>query len=299
VEVGRLVWKDVRLQLEDHGTNPPSVIALTDAGVELTDVRIDLDAGPAADRRPGKFRAWLAAPGVAEALTVEGTLTPGPDTLDVDATVTGRGLSTATVVPYLQSFGITGPAPDLHDGSLDLHLKAALRRTSDGLGASVALDGVRFADGKTELVGVDGLAVRGLEFGPAGLTVAAVEVDRPRVRAERAADGSLIVAGARLPATRQAESPDKAATTKPATAVAAAAPATGPAAPTTAPATAPTTSPAAPPPFVIVLKQLHVKGAGVTWVDRALQPRSRRRRRRTWTWTTSSSAAPPGRRRSS
>ncbi len=269
IELGRLVWKDVAVTLDDQAVSPRSSITFTDAGIELSDFRIDMNESRPG--QPGKFRAWAAAPTIADQLGIEGTITSGGNSTLLDLKVAARGLSAAIAAPYVKAFGIE---PTLKHGSLDLHAKAAVKYTGDFTTLALALDNIRYAEGDRELAGIDALRVDGLAVSRDNATIDSIEIDRPRIAVSRDADGAVQAGGVRV--AFPLPEPEKAPATKPISApvVIAIAPRTGPATrPATMPASAPATAPAASPaPFVTVLNKLRIRGASLKWSDNAVWP---------------------------
>lgn len=270
VELGRFSWKDVKLTLEDQAADPPETVALADAGVEVTDLTLDL-VGNDVKPTPGKVRAWLSAPRVADQMELSGTVTPAPGTLALDLTAAGRGITAVGVKGYLRSFGIE---PTLTDGSFSAHAAATLAQTDKGLTASLRLDRVKYADGHVELAGVDKLTVDAVELdGRANtLTVGSVEVERPRASVLREKDGTFAAGGIRLlaTATTTVQAPAPGAST-PASAPPLSQPRPEARVPSAGPSTGPATAPTGPeaPAMALVLKTLRVKDAALDWTDRS------------------------------
>jgi hypothetical protein len=253
LEIGRFVWEDVKVRFDDEMTTPPARVQIADAGVELTNLTLDLDSDQpaAAPAVPGSLRAWLAMPGVAEKLSVEGTVTPRAGALAADLKVSGEGITGDAVKSYLAPFGVE---PVLKDGSLVLALRASLLQLEDGLGATLAVTDLRYADGEDELAGVAALRIDGVEFHPDQLVIGEVAVDKPRARAVRDVDGSMLAGGIRIappPATQPADV--KASKAAPWLRAA------------PSPATAPTEAGAA---LALVLKKLRIAGAELRVIDR-------------------------------
>jgi hypothetical protein len=262
LELGRLTWKGVDVQFVDQAVSPATNVRLNNTGVELANIVIDLDdrGGAAASAAAtGTVRAWLTAPGVAEALTVEGTVAPRAGAVSADLTVSGKGLRGEPLAPYLKDLGIE---PALRNGSLQLRTRVALaQRANDAIAASLAVENLRYADGEAELIGMDRLAVDEVQLTRDGVAVASIQIDKPRARAQRNADGSLSVAGVRM----------NVASTQPATEEARAAVASAPA--RVAPQGAPSPSaPQAVAPFVAKFAKLRVNDASLTWGDQAVSP---------------------------
>jgi hypothetical protein len=245
VEIGRFTWKGVGIQVRDQAVSPPTTMAITDAGVEMTDVRVGIDPGPTT--QPGRIRAWLVAPGLVKQFAVTGTIAPIADGADATIDIAATGLNADLLAPYLKAMGIE---PTLKDGTFACRTRATVQGSPKvPVRASVAVDNLRYEDQKKELIGVTGLAVKSIELRPDGVAVSTVQVNQPRIRVERDADGALHLAGIKLAA----------ATTRPATPASA-----------TSPITVATSQPAQP--LVATLEQLRVSGASLTWIDRAMMP---------------------------
>jgi hypothetical protein len=236
--IGKFVWKDVKLRFDDEAATPPAQVIVADAGLELTDLTVDLQSESGGS--PGRLRAWLAAPGIAETMTVEGTVTPQPNALAGTLQINGSGLTASALTPYLNSIGIE---PLLRDGALAATARFSLRRAAgDGLNASLELETVDYTDGGVKLAGLDALRVAGVELRPDELVVADLSIDGARAAASRDADGALVAGGFRVRAV----------------------PATQPS--TARRGVAPHSTAAAP---VVSLKRLRVNGASLDWTDRA------------------------------
>ncbi|MDB5328321.1 MAG: hypothetical protein JWM57_3890, partial [Phycisphaerales bacterium] len=267
IEIGKIAWSGVQLTLADNAAAPPTQMVIKDAGVELTDLLIDL--GATDKQKPGTFRAWISAPGLANNLSATGGFTPSPGSFALDAAIAGDGLSGAPIAAYVRGLGIE---PTLADGRVNARLTATLTQTAgpgDGtLAADVDLTDVTYADGDTELAGLDALHVRGItpsmvaadaNSGAAvmRLDIADLAIQRPRARVAREAGGALRAGGIRLVAV---------------------APSTQPAGPASAPvkqvaATQPAnTAPVVmlqAPPVQLGLKKLRVDDATLDWADAA------------------------------
>ena len=262
IEISKITWSGVQLTLADNAAAPPTKLVIKDAGVELTDLLIDLAATD--KQKPGTFRAWVSAPGLASNLSATGGFTPSPGSFALDATIAGDGLSGAPLAAYVRGLGID---PVLADGRVNARVTATLTQTAgpgDGtLSADFDLTDATYADGDTELAGVDGLHLRGItpsmiaaapNPGPAvmRLDIADLAVQRPRARLAREADGALRAGGIRLVAVAPSTQP----TTQP---VAASTPASKPS----------TTALLQTLPVQLGLKKLRVDDATLDWADAA------------------------------
>jgi hypothetical protein len=250
VEIGRFAWKNVKLKLSDESAQPPSSFEIGDAGIELSDLLLDLQNRAAAPPgKPGTLKVWLSAPQLADELNGEGSLTPAAGSLAVDLRVRGRGVDLTRVASYLKPLGIE---PVLRQGSLDAAVKADISGEADRMRATLDVSGVKLADGERELVALDGLRVRDAKKSTEGIGVGAVEVVKPRIRVTREADGAFVAAGIRVrPTTQPVQAQAATPTTPPVVA----------AAPTTHPAT-----------LSVALQRLIVDGAQLRWDDLAVKP---------------------------
>ncbi|HEX8913984.1 MAG TPA: DUF748 domain-containing protein, partial [Humisphaera sp.] len=265
VEVGRLAWKGVKVRFQDDAAAPPQGVELGDAGVELTDLKFDLQSKDGAGK-PGTLKAWLVAPGVADYLGVEGTLTPTPASLTADLAASGRGITGKAVSGYLKSFGVE---PALTGGTVAARAKVSVAAADGGgLKASVFVDDVRYADGDKELAGLDLLRIDEVSLNPATATLAVgnVHVAGPRASVLRDKDGVLVAGGFRLVGAP----PATAATTSAPVTATPASDRAKPQADARAGSTPVGVAQAAPAPSpTLTLKSLNVAGAAIGWTDLA------------------------------
>ena len=261
--IGHFMWKDIRIAYEDQNVIPPTSIALKDAGIDITDLK--LGDGTAAN--PAKIKAWFSAPGLAEHLLLAGTLASQPEGSTLELDVTGDGLTGEHIGTYLKSTGIE---PILKDGSLKLHLNASMLNKPDGSSApflAMSLTDMELKDAGGELIGVDRLTVNGVDLGNSATVANTINIDKPRVHVTREKNGTFSIAGFRTilapPPTPPGNSPMPLASSTP--------PAVSPN-PNPVPASAPATIPASiptsmPVPAVTLLKLLKVTDAELKWTD--------------------------------
>jgi hypothetical protein len=169
----RLLVHGVVASFEDAVPATAARLVLADAGLEVRGIDTDLD--PAAKLPPpASLLAWLEAPGLAADLRVKGTLVPSPRSPSLGLSLTGRGITAAAAQPYLAAAGMTAL---LADGRLDAVLRADLSLVKDGpLGASVAVERLRFADGERELFLLEKLRVKDARLLPSPDKLERVEV---------------------------------------------------------------------------------------------------------------------------
>lgn len=263
LSIGHFAWKDIRVAYEDQNAMPPTSIALNDAGVDITDLK--LGDGTAAN--PAKIKAWFSAPGLAEHLLLAGTLASQPEGSTLELDVTGDGLTGEHIGTYLKSSGIE---PVLKNGSLKLHLNASMLNKPDGTSApflAMSLTDMQLKDDGGELIGVDRLTVNGVDLANRATVANTINIDKPRVHVSREKNGTFSIAGFRTllppPPAPPGSSPVPVASLTP--------PAVSPnpnPAPASAQATIPAAAPASmPSSTVTLLKLLKVTDAELKWTD--------------------------------
>ncbi|MCE9592879.1 MAG: DUF748 domain-containing protein [Planctomycetes bacterium] len=247
IELGRFTWGGLRMKLIDQQVQPPAAIEITDAGIEVKDLILDLASKDDA-ARPGSVRIWLKSPQVAKSLTVDGTLTPQPGALAADLKVRGNGLNLQTLAAYLRPLGIE---PLLREGAIQVDLKGTVSAGKDGtLGATISLTDMALREGGDELMGLDEIRVEDVTLAGQDLGVGAVRINRPRASVLRRADETLVVAGVCL----VGRSPTKQV-------------GAGASVSAKPPAKAPTTAPA---PATVTLGRFELKDAQIAWTDEAM-----------------------------
>ncbi|HEY7091094.1 MAG TPA: DUF748 domain-containing protein [Tepidisphaeraceae bacterium] len=238
LQIGRFSWKDLKLTFDDEQIVPKTTITVADAGVELDDLLID-PTGKTDQAKEGKLKAWLSAPGIVENGSIEGTLTPQLGGFTTDLQIAAKGVTANALKPYLAPLGVE---PLLRDGQVAAHAKVNLAQIDNGIGASVALDNVKYLDGDQELAGVDSLQLNDVKLMPDGLSVEKVQIDKPRGSVTRDGQGLFSAGGIKLLST------------------------TRPAAVATAPPTTQTVAQASQP-FVATVKQFVLNDASLKWSD--------------------------------
>lgn len=249
LDIGRLSWKGIRIHYEDKDVTPNTSVAMDDAGVEITNLRLDADPkSPPTD--PAHIRAWFKAPGLAGNVLVNGNIAPRADGSTVDLDVTGDGLTTEPIRTYLVASGIE---PVLRDGTLRMHVNAKLKQNADGTVASVSsvkLSDLQLKDTTGELAGVDALSVEGFDLRPNATEVNKIKIEKPRLHLTREKDGTFLVAGIHTMPPLPPVAPDAPAVSSPSTK------------PTTLPAQA-----ADSVASVTILHSLEVADAALQWTD--------------------------------
>lgn len=254
IDVRHFLWKGVRLGFHDESATPATTVALGDAGIEVKDLLIDLQS-TGNDGKPGTFRAWFAAPNVVDRVAIDGSITPAPHRVVIDATTTATGMTGRAIAPYLKPLGIE---PVMTAGELRLKSKATLLQNEDGLNASVELADLKYNDGPTELLGLDRLDIDGFGLKPNAVSIGQILVSQPRARVTRHQDGMLEAGGIRL-----LPAPPPAAVAADVSPVVAA-----PAAAVPLPALRLTEL-----PFKLIMRQLQLDGGSIEWIDDAVSPK--------------------------
>jgi hypothetical protein len=243
LRVGNLQWQDIKLQFTDQTVSPASTISLANAGLELRDLLLDLQSKQAG--KPGALKAWIEAPNFAERVDVNGTFIPAPGSFAADISIHGKGVTIAGAKPYLHSLGIE---PVLSNGEFKVNINTQLAQAPDSVDVEFGLKDVTFTDAGAELAGLDALSVKNLSLGKE-ISVASVQIDRPRATVTRLKDGNFQAAGIRtipVPPSTQPAMPED------------------PNAPLLPPLVLPL------PDVVANVKSLALNGASVRWIDQAM-----------------------------
>ncbi|MDP9175054.1 MAG: DUF748 domain-containing protein [Planctomycetota bacterium] len=261
IEIGRFAWKDIHVQFDDQKMSPPSSLALDDAGIEVTDLRIDLTAKTHAS--PGKIHAWVNAPRSADAISVEGTIDPRADGPSIDLIIDGQKISAEKIAPYFKGFAMQ---PVLQDGNFHLKTHLALEKKASELNGALGVTDLSFKEGPEELIGLDSAEISGVGRKGRTLIVGDISVKSPRLNVSRQADGSVLAAGLRLHLPTQLSSaPDRLGQLTAPSFAGSEINASQPASATTVPSFAGSLS--------AVVRQFNLHDASVRWTDSAVSPR--------------------------
>lgn len=204
LRVGRVAWEAGTLRFEDGVTQGVEPLVLSDARFELRDLLFDPGQAAAAVAKPGRITGRMKLDGVIDALTLDGTMTPGDRSLAVAVTVSGERLQLSRLTPYLAPLGVE---PTWTDARLDLAADAEVRQLDDGFQLAGNVRDLRLSNDKETLLEATQLGVDRLALRDGGFEIGNVTVDRPLLRAARDKEGRIIVAGIRLVPT-QAVKPD-------------------------------------------------------------------------------------------
>ena len=194
ITIDRFTWKDIQMELQDDSLTPPKKLAITDAGLELTNLAVELrpTTRPAS---PGTLHAWLKFPGVVGSVDLAGTLTATPSALKVVTDVKADAINGEALRPYLEPLGMEMA---LTNASLRLHSESFAQVTPEGLAADLMLKDVEFTDGRKSLLGVRQLSVERLALQSKLTSVRSIRVIAPHASVLREADGSLVIGGLKM-----------------------------------------------------------------------------------------------------
>lgn len=206
IRVDRFTWKDIRLDLQDDYARPATKLAITDAGIELTDIDLESTA-TTQPAQEGKLRAWIKFPGVVDDLQMTGTFTPTLRSAKLATDTRMEGITGALIAPYLSVAGIT---PVLKKGSFTAHTESFVELTPGGLVAELLLKDLRLEDDGRLLMGISGMQVEGFRMESPLLEVRSARLNHPYLALEREADGSMVIVGMRMSSAARAAkaSPD-------------------------------------------------------------------------------------------
>jgi hypothetical protein len=262
------------LRITDHFTPRPVDFVVSELALELRDLALGGDPARTTGDDRATLSARFAAEGVAEALTLDATLTsrPGPLAVALELTVDGAGLVTTKIDPWLAELGVEST---LEDGRLQLALRASAAETAEGTRVTAELSEVTFRDGERELLSLAALEVGEVLVGEGFTRVGSVSIRAPRLGARRDAEGGIHALGFRLPppsapvATAPGDSPGTdPAHSVPRPPVASRAPVGSEEAPAAAPGAEP------PAPARFALGKLTLEDVRLDWVDEWAQLRA-------------------------
>jgi hypothetical protein len=251
VELDHFAWKGIDVRYADDSLQPPISTRLSEAGVELENILLDLSsAATQKSQQPGTIHAFAIIPQLIDRIDVSGTVTPAPSAVDCQLKAAGTGFTANLVKPFLTRFGIE---TTLQNGAFNADLTVHGSATD---GVSLAASQIRYADGDRELAGIDRFQLGNSTLDKTGLHIGKIEIDRPRIHVAREADNALAAMGVRWH--------------PPAASAAAAAAPTGATAAPVAFAPRPSTMPSEP--LNLSLAGIAVKDARLDWSDAAVAP---------------------------
>ena len=199
---------DAHLVLRDQSVEPATDLEVAVEQLSAENLVIDPDRL----EEVVQVSAQLGVPGVADSIALEGTARPfaAKKSIGLDLDLSEIGL--ARLAPYLEAVGL---ASDLEAGRLHARVEAQLEILEDGsLRADAAVSEVVLED-QRELFAIDGLRIEDLQHvpsaspagdsGQARTKVGSIALSGTRLSIQRDSDGSLHVAGLRLPGVARDE----------------------------------------------------------------------------------------------
>lgn len=237
IQIDQFTWKDIRVLYDDQSMPEVRSAGISDAGIELNNLIIDLNSSAAADK-PGVLRAFLKAPGIAENFVVDGEASSAAGVFTASLKLHGDGITARALAPYLKLLGIE---PTLADGRLNADARLQLSNQNDATAVSLNAANLSWRDGDNELLGVDELNIERANLSSGELNIAAITTVSPRISAARDQDGALRAVGLKftLPQASQTTEDDAALTSL------------------------------LPMPLPISIGDIHVKSAALSWDDAA------------------------------
>lgn len=238
--------KDLQASFGDEALAQPTMLTL-----HIDELKTNAIARDANGRVVVPLTGTLRAPGIAEAIAIEGSIQPFEMPYELSASMTARHIRPDAIRPYLAPLGISST---LEDASLTGSLLIKARPTdTGGVDASFNVSKLVLQDAKTRLA-MPLLSVDGVRIEPAlaSIVVNDAEIVGPELSASREADGTFRGAGLQFT------------------------PATATAQPAQQPATRPTTQlvelPVLPALPRIELKKLKWSGTKIELADNAASP---------------------------
>jgi hypothetical protein len=254
IELDHFAWKDVHVAMTDDAVSPPATLAIKDAGVSVDNLDVHLTPSDQPGKQ-GTIRAWLAAPGLASNLSLDGKLTPSASESVCEFSVRGDDLRGDAVASYLKPLGIE---PTLKDGSLGMVGGVTLDTSGSAPKISLSIGDLKYQDAGKTLASIAKVDVTGASVAPGKISLGIVGIQSPRARVVRRADGGLEAGGFHLIARPPA--PANSAAVEP---IAAAPPPAAPAAAASQPSV---------PPTVIAATAIGITDGSIEWIDQAVQP---------------------------
>lgn len=197
IHVARVRWTDTKIRYSDESIDGAEPLEISDLGIEVDDLFI-ADA-PDADAPRGRVRGWIALPGVAESLRLDGTLTPIPGGTRLEASVTGENLNGDRLGPYLETVGMK---ETLDSGALALTLIAHFSMEGETMRAGLELRGFELRDGDVTWLACGSLEVPEVTIAPGRIAIEPVTIDAPSLRVDRHDDGTWEALGVRTLSNR-------------------------------------------------------------------------------------------------
>ena len=206
-EVGRLRILDSAVRFRDEGVDPAFDVT-AEPDLEISNFVL----GDVEQR--ASLNIKLAAPPLAEALSLTGQvgLEPSPLRLNAEIELSGSGVLTEQLRGYLDAIRIR---PTFDSGALTLGARARLHDDGSSLQIDAGVSDLAVSSGGEPLFSADGLAVDALRVTAEGVRIETATLRAPCATVVRDADGQIAVGGTWWP-ERQSSADDEAAVPVPA-----------------------------------------------------------------------------------
>jgi hypothetical protein len=173
-------WNDLAIQ--------PAVATSVGANVELNDIALGKDAGPAT------LNLSAYATGSADKLLVSGKVLTTPSRQSATLNITASGLRVGALAPYLPP----GIGSSLKDGQFHTTIDAAIDQNPlGGIGATLQVGPVDFRDGSNPLFELESVqvAIPRIDLPLNALTINELSVTGVQTHAEKTTTGELACMG--------------------------------------------------------------------------------------------------------
>lgn len=192
LHVDRIRWTDTRIRYSDESLPSAKPLEISDLGIEIDDLFIAADPQPNDPR--GRVRGWIALPGVAESIRMDGTLEPIAGGTRLVATLTGENINGDHLAPYLAELGL---AETLEEGRLSAQLIAHFSQDGPSTMFGLRLERFELVDRDTVLVSCEQLSLPEVRIEDNRIEVERLEIIAPQIRLTRLDDGNWQALGIR------------------------------------------------------------------------------------------------------
>ncbi|MDF1664274.1 MAG: DUF748 domain-containing protein, partial [Planctomycetota bacterium] len=192
---------EIVIFVEDHVSGPKLELPIT-LKVEVGPFVFKDEATKAPAKTPYKIDLFL--PKIAEQITLSGDVGVNLTKVDLNANLSIIGVTAEALRSRLEAANVKSM---LKSGSLNLDLESKLELDGADLAATVDLKNASFKDGDIEYWGWDSIRLERFALKDNNIALELLKIARPRVKATRNKDGSMLVSGFLL--TPKKEGPEK------------------------------------------------------------------------------------------
>lgn len=180
---------EIVLFVEDHVSGPALEMPVT-LKVDMGPFVFKDDELNAPEKAPYKIELFL--PKVAEKITLSGDLGVNLTKVDLKANLNIVGITAEALRTRLEAANVK---PMLKSGTLNIDLESHLELNGGDLAATVDMKNASFKDGELEYWGWDSIRVERFALKENNIALELLRIARPRVKATRNKDGSMLVSG--------------------------------------------------------------------------------------------------------